>query len=132
LVEVRNNGGALVEFGGQTYQVNPERVIANAFTLAYALTIHRAQGSEFPIVVVVMDRSAHIMLARRLLYTAVSRARQTVAIVGQPQAVATAVERHDTRRRHTALGPLLVAELTTRSARAAQAVETAELAAEAF
>ena len=58
------------------------------------------------------------MLARRLLYTAVSRARQNAVIVGQPVAVAMAVARHDTGHRRTALAPLLRAALAPADASA--------------
>ena len=115
LIEVTSIGGAVVEFGGERYRIGPERVIADIFSLAYALTVHKGQGSEFPIVLVVVDAGAHVMLARRLLYTAVSRARDSVAIIGQPAALARAVRRHDALGRRTALGHLLRADISTSS-----------------
>jgi exodeoxyribonuclease V alpha subunit len=105
LLAVLPGGGARVEFDGEAHQVPPEKV--GSFALAYALTVHRAQGSEFPIVLVIVDASARILLSRRLLYTAVSRAREKVAIIGQPAAVSAAVARHDLRRRRTTLRYLL-------------------------
>ena len=107
LIEVTSIGGAIVEFNGEHYKIGPERVMADIFSLSYALTVHKAQGSEFPIVLVVVDAGAHVMLARRLLYTAVSRARDTVAILGQPAALARAVRHHEALGRRTALGALL-------------------------
>ena len=79
------------------------------FILAYAMSIHRAQGSEFPIVIIPMTTSFFKMLQRRLLYTAVSRARQTVAIVGQQKAVSIAIGTHDPRARRTLLLDYLTA-----------------------
>jgi exodeoxyribonuclease V alpha subunit len=55
--------------------------------LAYATTIHKSQGSEYDIVVVVMTKSAGIMLQRNLLYTAVTRAKEMCLIVGQRDAI---------------------------------------------
>src|SRR5207249_3318894 len=76
-------------------------------THAWALTIHKSQGAEFPAVVIPLLTSHAAMLGRTLLYTAVTRARQLVVIVGQHKALRLAV--HDWRRepRHTALGGLL-------------------------
>jgi exodeoxyribonuclease V alpha subunit len=113
LREVGERGGALVEFDGVPYQVPNDKLLS--FSLAYALTVHKAQGSEFPIVIVVMDQGAERMLSRRLLYTAVSRARDTVAIVGQAYAVADAVARHDEHPRRTTLGRRLAKALAERN-----------------
>jgi exodeoxyribonuclease V alpha subunit len=64
---------------------------ADQLTLAYATTIHKSQGSEYPAVVVVLMPQHSIMLRRNLLYTAVTRGRKLVVIVGDPNAVGTAV-----------------------------------------
>ncbi|WP_158581689.1 SF1B family DNA helicase RecD2 [Actinomadura spongiicola] len=70
---------------------------------AYALTVHRSQGSEYPYVIVPMLSSAGILLQRNLLYTAVTRARKGVMIIGHPEAVQRAVTTNRTDRRRTAL-----------------------------
>ncbi|MEU6485960.1 ATP-dependent RecD-like DNA helicase [Streptomyces sp. NPDC046887] len=71
---------------------------------AYALTVHRSQGSEYPYVIVPMVSAAGMMLLQRnLLYTAITRARHGVMLIGQPEAVERAVANNQTRRRHTAL-----------------------------
>ncbi|MEV4846145.1 ATP-dependent RecD-like DNA helicase [Micromonospora matsumotoense] len=70
---------------------------------AYAMTIHRSQGSEYPAVVVPLTTSAWMMLQRNLLYTAVTRARQLVVLVGSRRALAAAVRTVGAGRRHTAL-----------------------------
>jgi exodeoxyribonuclease V alpha subunit len=71
---------------------------------AYAVTIHRSQGSEYPAVVVPVTRSAWMMLQRNLLYTAITRAKRLVVLVGSPQAIAQAVRSVSAGRRFTALG----------------------------
>jgi exodeoxyribonuclease V alpha subunit len=70
---------------------------------AYAVTIHRSQGSEYPCVVIPVTTSAWMMLQRNLLYTAVTRAKQLVVLVGSRRALAQAVRAVSAGRRHTAL-----------------------------
>ncbi|MEU3091588.1 ATP-dependent RecD-like DNA helicase, partial [Streptomyces massasporeus] len=71
---------------------------------AYALTVHRSQGSEYPYVVIPMINAAGTMLLQRnLLYTAVTRARHGVMLIGQSEAVERAVANNRTQRRSTAL-----------------------------
>jgi exodeoxyribonuclease V alpha subunit len=83
---------------------------ANLFALthAYAISVHKAQGAEFPGVVIPLLTSHAVMLRRTLLYTGLTRARQLVVLVGQPRALRLAVR--DWRRdpRHTALEGLLL------------------------
>ncbi|MBX7191272.1 MAG: ATP-dependent RecD-like DNA helicase [Sandaracinaceae bacterium] len=62
----------------------------DGLVLAYAATVHKSQGSEFPAIVLVLHGSHHVMLARPLLYTAITRARRLVVIVGEPSAIARA------------------------------------------
>jgi exodeoxyribonuclease V alpha subunit len=72
-------------------------------TLAYATTIHKSQGSEFPAVVIPVVRAHHRMLQRNLLYTAVTRAKQLVVLVGQREAIGIAVRNAVGSRRWTRL-----------------------------
>jgi exodeoxyribonuclease V alpha subunit len=72
-------------------------------THAYAVSIHRSQGSEYPCVVVPLTMSAWLMLQRNLLYTAVTRAKRIVVLVGSRRALAKAVRTHGAGRRYTAL-----------------------------
>lgn len=71
--------------------------------LAYAVTIHKSQGSQYPCVVIPVTMQAYTMLVRNLLYTAITRARQRVVLVGDPRAIAKAVTTVDALRRHTGL-----------------------------
>ncbi|WP_127354075.1 SF1B family DNA helicase RecD2 [Actinacidiphila soli] len=70
---------------------------------AYAVTIHRSQGSEYPAVVIPVTTSAWTMLQRNLLYTAVTRAKKLVVLVGSRKALGQAVRTVSAGRRHTAL-----------------------------
>ncbi|MCX4783454.1 SF1B family DNA helicase RecD2 [Streptomyces sp. NBC_01264] len=70
---------------------------------AYAVTIHRSQGSEYPAVVIPVTTSAWNMLQRNLLYTAVTRAKKLVVLVGSRKALGQAVRTISAGRRHTAL-----------------------------
>jgi exodeoxyribonuclease V alpha subunit len=70
---------------------------------AYAITVHRSQGSEYPAVVIPVTMSAYPMLRRNLLYTAITRARRLVVLVGSRQALGIAVRTAGTGRRHTGL-----------------------------
>ncbi|PKA36730.1 SF1B family DNA helicase RecD2 [Streptomyces sp. SM8] len=75
---------------------------------AYAVTIHRSQGSEYPAVVVPVTTSAWMMLQRNLLYTAVTRAKKLVVLVGSRKAIGQAVRTVSAGRRCTALGHWLL------------------------
>jgi exodeoxyribonuclease V alpha subunit len=76
-------------------------------THAYAVSIHRAQGSEYPCVVVPLVMGAWLMLQRNLLYTAVTRAKRLVVLVGSRRALARAVRTQGAGRRYTALAERL-------------------------
>ena len=94
-----------VDFEGNV--VSYEAFELNELALAYALTIHKSQGSEFPAVVVPVLNSHHIMLQRNLLYTAITRARRLVVLVGAPKAIAVAVRNDKVLQRYTALAARL-------------------------
>ncbi|HWI21602.1 MAG TPA: ATP-dependent RecD-like DNA helicase [Baekduia sp.] len=80
---------------------------AHTLRLAYAMSIHKSQGSQAPAIVVVMHRGHHVMLTRSLLYTAITRAEQVCVVVGETQALSVAVSTLDARRRHTRLARLV-------------------------
>ncbi|MFP3118842.1 ATP-dependent RecD-like DNA helicase [Streptomyces sp. Iso 434] len=82
---------------------------------AYAVTIHRSQGSEYPAVVVPVTTSAWMMLQRNLLYTAVTRAKKLVVLVGSRKAIGQAVRTVSAGRRCTALGHRLLSGTPGRS-----------------
>jgi exodeoxyribonuclease V alpha subunit len=116
------------EIGSITEVSETERVLQVAFpdrevsyteadwddlALAYSLTVHKAQGSEFPCTVVVLHSSHYPMLTREVLYTAVTRAQKHLVYIGSPQAFYTALKRDQGTRRHSGLfrdSPLAVLE----------------------
>jgi exodeoxyribonuclease V alpha subunit len=75
----------------------------DALVPAYATTIHKSQGSEYPAVVITLATQHYTMLARNLVYTAVTRGKRLVVIVGQRKAWAIAVRAHGSKRRWTKL-----------------------------
>jgi exodeoxyribonuclease V alpha subunit len=75
--------------------------------LAYCMSIHKAQGSSAPAVVVVLDSSHHIMLTRNLVYTGVTRSEQVCVVVAHPRALAIALRAVQARARHTRLAELV-------------------------
>ncbi len=72
-------------------------------SLAYVLSIHKSQGSEFPCIVIPVHTQHYLMLQRNLLYTAVTRGKKLVVLVGTKKALGMAVQRADSKRRYTAL-----------------------------
>lgn len=70
---------------------------------AYAVSVHKSQGSEFPAVVIPLLTSHYMLLQRNLLYTAVTRAKELVVLVGQPRAIGIAVDNDDVARRYSGL-----------------------------
>ena len=74
---------------------------------AYACTIHKSQGSEYPAVVIPLLTQHYAMLQRNLVYTGLTRGKRLVVLVGQPKALAMAVKNHRGRRRYTRLQALL-------------------------
>ena len=83
----------------------PVATLGSDLTLAYALTVHKSQGSEFDTVGVVLPRTDHPLLTRQNLYTALTRARRSVFFVGDPSLPVLASQREE--RRSTGLGELL-------------------------
>jgi exodeoxyribonuclease V alpha subunit len=74
---------------------------------AYAVSVHKAQGSEFPCVVMPLVTGHYVLLQRNLLYTAITRARQLCVLVGSPRALSLAVNTYHGDRRYTALAERL-------------------------
>jgi len=88
-------------------QVRYQREDIVELELAYAITIHKSQGSEFAVVIIPVLTQHFKMLFRNLIYTGLTRARKLAVLVGTRKALAMAVANADTTRRQTALGPLL-------------------------
>ena len=76
---------------------------------SYCLTIHKSQGQEYPVIIVPLLKEHYIMLRRNLLYTAVTRAKVKVILIGQRQAVYIAIHKCDVGQRNTVLADRIVA-----------------------
>jgi exodeoxyribonuclease V alpha subunit len=71
--------------------------------LAYAVTVHKSQGSEYPAVIIPVHTAHYVMLQRNLLYTAITRGKRLVVLVGTKKAIAIAVKNHKIQHRYTGL-----------------------------
>jgi exodeoxyribonuclease V alpha subunit len=90
-----------VDYDGRAVVYDFEEL--DELTLAYALTIHKSQGSEYPAVILPLHTQHYLLLQRNLLYTAVTRGRKLVVVIGSRKALALAVGRHHPSERCTAL-----------------------------
>jgi len=98
-------GQLQVDFDGRVITYDPgER---EDLTLAYAVTVHKAQGSEFPAVALVLTTHHYMMLQRNLLYTALTRGRRLVVILGSKRALGMAIRNDRPVRRYTHLAARL-------------------------
>ncbi len=95
----------LVRFGDRDVPYPAKSL--DQLTLAYAITVHKAQGSEYPAVVVPLHGQHHLLLQRNLLYTALTRGRRFVVLIGPPSALARATRNDSPIRRFTMLGMAL-------------------------
>ena len=92
---------ALIRFGKR--EIVYEFGELEELELAYAITIHKSQGSEFPVVVIPLAMQQYLLLQRNLLYTGVTRGKRMVVLVGQKKALGMAVRNESTRHRHGGL-----------------------------
>jgi exodeoxyribonuclease V alpha subunit len=90
-----------VRFGGRVLDYQSTEL--DQLTLAYAVSVHKSQGSEYKAVVMPVHTQHYIMLQRNLLYTAVTRAKRLVCVVGTKQAIALAVKNNKEQQRYSAL-----------------------------
>lgn len=90
-----------------TYEKNE----LNELTLAYASSVHKSQGSEYKVVIIPLSTSHYIMLQRNLLYTAITRSKQKVIIIGSKKALMTAIQSNRTQKRYTLLAERLAHKL---------------------
>lgn len=109
-----------IDFEEQLVKVNfDDRIVSynyadlDELVLAYAVSIHKAQGSEYPAVVMPIHTSHYIMLQRNLIYTGVTRAKKLVVIVGTRKALSIGIRNEKTQKRFTGLEHKLRAETST-------------------
>jgi len=91
----------VVNFDGVYVEYTRDSLIN--ITLAYCISIHKSQGSEYPIVIMPITYQQSIMLQRRLLYTGVTRAKKSLILLGEPGAFAKGVETLERHPRQTTL-----------------------------
>jgi exodeoxyribonuclease V alpha subunit len=93
-VSVRFEGDRLIDY---------EPGELDELQLAYAMTIHKSQGSEFPCVIIPISTQHYVLLERSLIYTAITRAKKLVILVGDPKALRLAIQKQESRKRWTGL-----------------------------
>ncbi|MDD6382143.1 ATP-dependent RecD-like DNA helicase [Mitsuokella sp.] len=99
--------GRLTVRFGEDLEAEYEQGEMGELQLAYAMSVHKSQGSEYPVIVLPLIEGHYIMLQRNLLYTAVTRAKRLVILLGSRAALNTAVENDRTKRRYTLLAERL-------------------------
>ena len=99
------DGVTYVEIDGRAVSYTQDDV--DSIALAYASTVHKAQGSEVPAVVIVLHGAHHVLLSRSLLYTALTRAKRLAVIVGDPRAIARAARTAELAKTHCRNAPRL-------------------------
>jgi exodeoxyribonuclease V alpha subunit len=98
VAEVDEEEGAVrIDFDGRIVEYEPGEL--DEISLAYATSIHKSQGSEYPAVVIPLAMQHYMLLERNLLYTAVTRGKKLVVIIGQMKALAMAVKRTGSTKR---------------------------------
>ena len=97
---------AVILFDGEK-SVKYPREATDDLELSYAVTVHKSQGSEFPVVIMPMYRCHRNLMSRNLFYTAVTRAKQTVVLVGRSDVIAYMTENNYVAKRYSGLEMLL-------------------------
>jgi exodeoxyribonuclease V alpha subunit len=100
-IDSENNATLLIQIGKKDVLI--DRSYWNNLDLAYAMTIHKSQGSEYDVVVIPMTTSHYMMLKRNLLYTAITRAKKLCVIIGTKRALQRAINTLDGTSRQTGL-----------------------------
>jgi exodeoxyribonuclease V alpha subunit len=111
VLEMDAKGGLTIDFDGRPVEIGAGSDAAGNVQLAYATSIHKVQGSEFPCAVVVAHKSHSFMHHRNLLYTAVTRAKESVILLGDRWGMENCASKRQVDRRNTFLSFLLQPEV---------------------
>ena len=103
-----NDGTVTVEFFGNDELVEYDKTNIDELELAYATTVHKSQGSEYPAVIIVAHKSQYIMLQKQLFYTAVTRAKKICIVVGTEGAIQVMVTTKPKDLRHSWLSQRII------------------------
>jgi exodeoxyribonuclease V alpha subunit len=111
VLSVNASAGTLeANFDGEKHEF--DRGDLGNLALAYAISIHKSQGSEYPVVIIPLLKAHFVMLQRNLLYTGLTRGKKKVIIVGEPAAYAMAVRNSESKLRCTHLQQKITANVT--------------------
>jgi exodeoxyribonuclease V alpha subunit len=110
VVEATAKGALTVEFDGSMVEIEPGSDAASRLQLAYACSVHKVQGSEFSCAIVIAHKSHAFMHHRNLLYTAVTRAKESVILLGDRWGIENCAAKRQVDRRNTFLSFLLQPE----------------------
>ncbi len=100
-VERQREAELTAEFDGDSHVFS--RGEFGDLALAYCITIHKSQGSEYPVVIIPLLKAHFMMLQRNLIYTAITRGKKKVFLVGEPAAYSMAVRNSESKQRVTHL-----------------------------
>lgn len=109
IMDIQRDGSMLINFDGMPVEIGAGSENLRDLQLAYALTFHRCQGSEFPCAIVIVHKSHSFMHHRNLFYTGVTRAKESVIIVGDHWGIRNCVDKRMVENRKTFLSFLLTA-----------------------
>jgi len=107
VIRIDRDGSMAIEFDGVPVDIESGSPNMQDLQLAYALTIHKAQGSEFPCAIVVVHKAHSFMHHRNLLYTGVTRARKTAVVIGDRWGIQNCARKRRQDERKTFLSLLL-------------------------
>ena len=91
----------IIDFDGQSATIDKKDL--KNITHAYAMSVHKSQGSEFEHVIMPISKSYYIMLYNKLLYTGVSRAKKSLTLIGDPQSFIKGIQNNYSSERKTSL-----------------------------
>ena len=101
----KEEGVVKIDFQGEIKEYNHQEM--EEIILAYAITVHKSQGSEYPVVIQPVTTSHFIMLQRNLLYTGITRAKKMCILVGEIKALGMAIKNNKVSKRYTRLQELI-------------------------